>query len=83
MHLTENRSEPVARNAATAVAFLIGGIVGATVGLLMAPCSGADTRKRIGDAATRVAGKVRDNVEEWRHEAEARLAEVGETVKAS
>jgi gas vesicle protein len=58
----------------TALAFLIGGILGAGVGLLMAPCSGEETRRKLGDAATRVAGKVRHNVDDWKERAEDRLA---------
>jgi gas vesicle protein len=57
-----------------ALAFLIGGILGAGVGLLMAPCSGEEARRKLGDAATRVAGKVRHNVADWKERAEDRLA---------
>lgn len=58
----------------TALAFLIGGILGAGIGLLVAPCSGEETRRKLGETASRVAGKVRDNVEDWKGQAENRLA---------
>lgn len=72
--ISEHESAAHGGGAGTALAFLIGGIVGAAVGLLVAPCSGVETRRKIGDAASRVAGRVRHDVEEWKDRAESRLA---------
>lgn len=86
--ISNNQGEQIAHGAGTAVAFLIGGIVGAAVGLLVAPCSGADTRRKLGDAASRAAGKVRENVDRvrddvdaWKHKAESRLAGMADSTK--
>lgn len=60
----ENQGPAQSNNVAgTALVFLAGGIVGATIALLMAPCSGVETRRRIGETASRVGGRVRDDVE--------------------
>jgi gas vesicle protein len=72
--ISENESAAHGGAGGTALAFLIGGILGAGVGLLMAPCSGEETRRKLGDAATRVAGKVRHDVADWKEQAENRLA---------
>jgi gas vesicle protein len=61
----------------TALAFLLGSVVGAAVGLLIAPSSGEETRRKIGGAAHRVADKVRENVDkvrDWKDKAETRMA---------
>jgi gas vesicle protein len=51
-------------------AFLLGGVVGATLALLFAPASGEQTRKRIKDATDEVSsnmsehyGRIRDKAE--------------------
>jgi len=51
------------------LAFLLGGVVGAGLALLLAPLSGAETRKRIRDVAEEVKekaegaiGEIRDKV---------------------
>jgi len=53
------------------LAFLLGGVVGAGLALVLAPLSGAETRKRIRDVAEEVKekaegaiGEIRDRVKE-------------------
>jgi gas vesicle protein len=48
------------------LAFLLGGVVGAGLALLLAPLSGAETRKRIRDAAKEVKEKTEGAIEEIR-----------------
>ncbi len=48
------------------VSFLLGGIVGAGLALLLAPQSGAETRKKIRDFADDVKDKTTDYVEKTR-----------------
>jgi len=47
-------------------AFLLGGVVGAAVGILFAPASGEETRRKIGDWLEESRRKARDFVEEKR-----------------
>ena len=42
-----------------AMGLLVGGLVGALVGLLLAPTSGEETRRIIGQRATETSGRVR------------------------
>jgi gas vesicle protein len=42
----------------------IGGLVGVVVGILFAPKSGKETRQEIGDKATDLAVRVKDEAEE-------------------
>jgi hypothetical protein len=48
------------------LAFLLGGVVGAGLALLLAPLSGAETRKRITDVAKEVKEKAEGVMEEIR-----------------
>lgn len=45
------------------VAFLLGAVAGGVTALLMAPASGADTRKKIGDALRRAKEKAGEELE--------------------
>ena len=45
------------------VSFLLGGVVGAGLALLLAPQSGDETRKKIGDFADDVKDRAMDYVE--------------------
>jgi gas vesicle protein len=51
-----------------AAGLLIGALVGAGVALLVAPSSGADTRRMIARRARRLAADARDRYDEARHE---------------
>jgi gas vesicle protein len=54
-------------SAGTAIlAFLVGGVVGAGVALLFAPASGAETRRRIREAADDLRERTEELVEESR-----------------
>ncbi|MFA6093875.1 MAG: YtxH domain-containing protein [Elusimicrobiota bacterium] len=63
----------------TVLAFLVGGIVGAAVGLLLAPCSGEETRRRLGGWVDEKREKARDLVEK---EKEALLAKKDQVTAA-
>jgi gas vesicle protein len=51
-------------------AFLLGGIVGATLALLYAPASGEQTRRRIREAGTEMGENVREEYGKMRDKAE-------------
>jgi len=62
--------------AALALAFVTGGIIGATLGLLFAPRSGLETRERIKERAESAGEKIREKAESVREKA-GEWAEVG------
>lgn len=68
-----------------ALAFLVGGVVGAAVALLYAPSSGAETRRRIkkgiGDACDMAADKYNDALESLEESAE-KVRQLAEDKKA-
>jgi len=44
-------------------AFVVGGILGAALGILFAPASGKETREKIGDWAEETKEKAKDKIE--------------------
>lgn len=48
----------------TILALLTGAIVGAGVGILFAPAKGSETRKMIGEEASKAGERIRETVEE-------------------
>lgn len=46
------------------IAFLFGALVGATLGILFAPSSGAETRKKLQELAQKATEKVKETYEE-------------------
>jgi len=62
--------------AALTLAFVAGGLIGATLGLLFAPRPGVETREKIKERAGEAREKLRDAVETIREKAEG-LAETG------
>lgn len=59
------------------LAFLLGGVVGAVVGLLLAPCSGDETRHKIGDWFDENREKARNLIEKEREFLHAKKEQVG------
>jgi gas vesicle protein len=55
-------------------AFLLGGVVGATVALLFAPASGEQTRKRIREATDEVSSNVSEQYGRIRDKAEIQVS---------
>jgi gas vesicle protein len=55
-------------------AFLLGGVVGATVALLFAPASGEQTRRRIKEATDEVSTNVREEYGRIRDKAEIQVS---------
>ena len=62
--------------AAITLAFVAGGLIGATLGLLFAPRPGAETREKIKERAEQAREKLRDTVETIREKTEG-LTETG------
>lgn len=66
-----NRSEDmrdyVERGTSGVVGFMLGAAIGAGIALLLAPESGRDTRRRLGQTARRWSAGMKDGVEHARH----------------
>ncbi len=62
--------------AALALAFVTGGLIGATLGLLFAPRTGVETREKIKDQAEGARERLKETAETVRERAEG-LAEAG------
>ncbi len=54
----------------TTLAFLLGTVTGAILGLLFAPTSGQEFRQRIGTSATKTGEKIKEGYEKIAQEAE-------------
>jgi gas vesicle protein len=50
--------------------FVLGAIVGASIALLFAPAPGHDTRRRVGETASRLGHKAREKFDEARRRGE-------------
>jgi gas vesicle protein len=59
------------------VATLSGFIAGLAVGLMVAPASGSETRQRIADSATDLAGGIKDKIRNLRGKGEDELSNLG------
>lgn len=70
---------PLQRNSNTILsllpAFLIGGLIGAGIALLMAPQSGQETREMLRDRGVELKEKAKDTAEDTKHRAERVLEE--------
>jgi gas vesicle protein len=53
-----------------AIGLIVGGVAGVVLGLLFAPASGAQVRRRLADQANRVADVAREVAERAEHAAE-------------
>lgn len=62
----QNSPHMPARSNAPLLGFMVGAAVGAGVALLMAPASGVETRRRIGDTSRRLGSRVRNGVDQAR-----------------
>jgi len=54
------------RSNAPLVGFMLGAAIGAGVALLLAPASGSETRRRIGETSRRWGSRVRNGVDQAR-----------------
>ncbi|MFA6029182.1 MAG: YtxH domain-containing protein [Elusimicrobiota bacterium] len=64
-------------------AFMLGGVVGAALGVLFAPASGAETRRRIGRMAEEGREKVREVYEKERELLHSKKEQVGAAFEAA
>ena len=62
----QGRPHTPVRSNAPLVGFIVGAAVGAGIALLLAPASGAETRRRIGETSRRLGSRVRNGVDQAR-----------------
>lgn len=55
---------PSSRGMDSMLGFITGVVVGAGIALLFAPATGSDTRKRVGETASRLGGVAKDKLGE-------------------
>ena len=65
------------------LAFVLGGIIGAAVGILYAPRSGKDTRKKLKDISEDLSEKIGDVGEEVKSKSKQIIAEGKEKIISS
>src|SRR5258705_668767 len=70
MEMNENPyNNDVARGGASGMSgFVLGAIVGAGVALLLAPATGTDTRRRVGDTVKKLGSAARDRIQEGKEQ---------------
>jgi gas vesicle protein len=64
------------------MAFLLGAAVGAGVALLLAPSSGEETRRKLGDTARKLGDDLDDKVKSAREEIKHRAGDIKSAVGA-
>ena len=69
-------------NVGLIIGLVIGAAVGAVVGLLVAPASGEETRRKLGETARRLGDEGKKKLDEARHFAGERADEVRGAVRA-
>jgi gas vesicle protein len=67
--MSDNRSDAL-------VAFLVGAAIGAGVALLLAPASGEETRKKLGEGAKKLGDELDDRVRTAREDLKGRAGEL-------
>ena len=73
--MSDNRTDAL-------MAFLLGAAVGAGVALLLAPQSGEETRKRIGDAARKIGDDLDDKMRSAREDLKHRAGDLKAAIGA-
>ena len=61
--------------------FLLGGVIGAAVGLLLAPQSGEDTRQFLKEKSGELKGRAKERAAEFQEKAREQISEVTAKVK--
>jgi len=72
-------SEQLERGSSSVIGFMIGAAVGAGIALLLAPDSGRETRRRLGQGARRFGTSVKDGVDQYR----GRMGELKDDVRTA
>ena len=64
------------------VGIMVGAAAGAALALLMAPAPGEETRRKIGEAARKLAGEGKRRFDDLKDVAQDRVSEVKDAVRA-
>jgi gas vesicle protein len=83
MEMNENPyNNDVSRGGASGMSgFLLGAIVGAGLALLLAPATGTDTRRRVGDTVKKLGSAARDRIQEGKEQIRDRFQEGKEQIR--
>jgi len=80
MRRKEHKKRAIRNSGKVVTGILVGSVIGATVGLLMAPTSGEETRRRIKDEAIGAQERLKAAAENVESRARELTEEVSETV---
>ena len=86
MRRKEHKKRAIRNSGRVVTGILVGSVIGATVGLLMAPTSGEETRRRIKDEAIGAQERLKaaaDNIESRARELTEEVSETVGNVKKS
>jgi gas vesicle protein len=83
MEMNENPyNNDVSRSGASSMSgFVLGAIVGAGVALLLAPATGTDTRRRVGETVKKLGSAARDRFQEGKEQIKDRIQEGKEQIR--
>src|SRR5262245_43572999 len=79
MYNQNGEMREIERGSSSVIGFMIGAAIGAGIALLLAPESGRETRRRLGQTARRWGTSVRDGVEQYR----GRMGELKDDVRTA
>jgi len=76
-----NLANDVSRGGSALMGFLCGAVVGAGIALLLAPATGEETRRRIGDTARRLQEDTKDRIGQVKEQAKERIGQARGTLE--
>ena len=78
----QGTSQDTARGSGAIIGFVVGTAIGAGIALLLAPASGAETRRRLRETSRRLSANMRDSMQHTRGRLNELKGDVEVAVKA-